>query len=699
MAALKAPFGVFPQLEELEHLCHPQDAAVAKEIGRRLNAGGIHVIASPVLTGASIAAIARGLGVASVGGRPILIHTPDVSFPRTYKQLTMRVYGRLHKLYAMERPNDHAPSARIVHTATTEELRRSHGMGCAVLDGRRFRSAEQFREFLEIAKKLSVACVILLDDPWGRQLDVAQESGMVPDFVQPVGQSTEGPAEFSAHYQRLNNFARGVEITTESVPLDSPADARLEKAYRSLLAAQRAARDADSSALVAFATRVNSILQDALVPLACYEAGSRLIGATPLERYLAAIRSAVVQGRGGTLQSALHAFSYEVEQVLNELKNKLPPKAEWFLGQRRASPGQPLTILCRDRLEEAGLKNWLETDRAGGAGVRLANFHGILARPTTDEVLVAGPVRRGQIKNLLGGGVPRVRVLLTAWQAPNWNRLRRQTERQARPSGAIETVADPATDIEPDDVHFDFATSLGGVEDETDDTLRKAAGAAISGKRWILQTENGSFAVGEFDEIPVLEVDRFVDRPAAHLHVGDTVITQTDGNVINARRKVDQLALSNPVFAEARDRAMVWRSLLAGRVRAASGKTLREVHRELFPDAAVEYGTFKDWALDRLTAGPKQDNLALLLSRLGLTDRTAQDIRQDLRVYRGYRMRLYQHFYRLWRRHANQIRDVEADLEADAEVDPDFGTTLLELESLITFARLTAAPRLVEGPQ
>ena len=204
----------------------------------------------------------------------------------------------------------------------------------------------------------------------------------------------------------------------------------------------------------------------------------------------------------------------------------------------------------------------------------------------------------------------------------------------------------------------------------------------------------GAAVSADVDSTPAIA--GFVDRPVGMLGPKDTIMVRTDGDIVDARRTVDGLAQTSPLFEEAARMAGAWRSLLLAKIKSES-QSYRQIHKELFPNDEVKYGTVRQWIANPERLAPNNQNLILLLTRLGLPHETAREVREDVRRYRSYRRRAYNAIYSKWRRHALTLHrsdaDLETQLEDDETVDPELGISLLMLENLVTFAKVTAKPK------
>ncbi len=97
--------------------------------------------------------------------------------------------------------------------------------------------------------------------------------------------------------------------------------------------------------------------------------------------------------------------------------------------------------------------------------------------------------------------------------------------------------------------------------------------------------------------------------------------------------------------------------------------------------------------------GPNNENIRILLSRIGLPDDAIAELSKHVRQYRAWRQAAYHHLYRLRSAKTASIwesvgLEAEGQAPGDEIVDAELHITLSTLEDLTAFAKVLAAPRL-----
>ncbi len=694
---LEKPIGVLPEMKRPEIPIHSQDLALIREVARRIDDGGVSAIWAPYLTAESLALLARAIVVATVNRPKVALYSSDLAVPRMYRRL-YGVYTPLKYAFPMR---EQLPYARTLHEVEWSVKRTESEGGRKVmsilLDGRRWRTRAQVKQAVTEARRFQGA-VCLLRDGWGVARRVLESEGIPILHLKPSGDRIDdGWAMLGGYIRRLNNYSRRISVRPITVLAEASPFGKMERTTRSLLRASAGA--GEGGALPRFVEVANQMLQNACFPLSFYELAARNSGAAWLESYENLIRSSLVYGCPDSLRGLVYRFLEDLKEVREYLSLNHPPKVG-ALKQLLLESGEGgrFGLLCASELESATLELWKNSGAAKGCAELVPLTREVIEREGSDlRVIVPGPPSTPDMWMLLTGVSRDISVMTYPWQAGRWNLLKK------RARGCITEGAPTMGEEEPSEEEFEFDTSAGPVFVDPEPLgegvpIKWSDDPASPIEAYAIETESGTFRYRKDALVPTVEVDKVVDREVHLLRMGDTILVRTDGNAIDTRRKVDEIAETNPSLAAAAERAAVWKDLLVAKWKA-EGCTLPELRRLLFPDRAVSYPTFRHWLLDPAVLGPNNLNIVLLLTRLGLDQEQAEEVREDLRRYRGYRRRIYNHLYKMSRKAASLMagHDFEEEHpEDDPTLESEFGLTLLALEELTSFTKITKQPELVE---
>jgi hypothetical protein len=311
----------------------------------------------------------------------------------------------------------------------------------------------------------------------------------------------------------------------------------------------------------------------------------------------------------------------------------------------------------------------------------------------------------------MGGFAPNLWVLVYPWQAARYNSFLRRASyylpREQVP--AFSTEEEDA--YEEDDVESLYLAPLVALP--VGGPARPAA-AVRSGQaraHWIVPTDRGDIHFSIDALVPCLAGERFIDVPVTGLKPGDTIVVRSDGAPIDARKQVDALDEIHPAFAEAAQAASLWWGLLKAFAKASGPEEggADAFYESIFPQHEVHPDTLDRW-LSRTGGrdqegnamkliGPNNENIRLLLSRIGLPDDVISELSRHVRQYRSWRMRAYQHLYKLRAVKTGSIwasvgLTPEAKSSEDEVVDSELNITLSTLEDLTAFVKVLQAPRM-----
>ncbi len=692
---LSMPFGITPEMQRPSLPLHPQDTRLILEVARRIEEGGESALWSPYLTTESLALLARAIAVGTVGRAKVAFYSSDLGVPRLYS----RLYGAATPLDRAFPLRDSLPYARAISQIAAF----ARDAESIILDGRRWRTAAQAERASEEATGFSGAKVFLLRDDWTAPARAIARKGIAPEALGPSGNETsdEWPV-LAAYLRRLDNFSSGVAMRPATVVEEAPPLRNLERSAARVLRASLSVAGGAGTALLVDAA--NTLMQNACLPLALYKKASAASGTAWADRYAAAVKASLAYACPDALRGLVYGFLNDFQATSVYLQERHPPKVEWlkeFL--LRAGPSEGFALLCATEVEARAVELWKRSEASRGCadvmGVSRAQAeNGSVGR----ALLVPGPLRSSDSWMLVSGVSRDVRVIAYPWQASRWRVL---SERVARVMEVgLAAVEDPnadQADLEfSDEPIFAYATPAPlSTEDEEDALASEVEGRTLPLRHVVVRTDKGVFKYRENALVPTVELDKLVDRNVLLLVPGDRIMVRADGSEIDARKRVDGLAKSDPTLAEAAERASAWRDLLTVRWKTESCSP-RELHRRLFAESEVSYLAFKDWILNPHRIGPNNRNIVRLLLKLGLDLETAGEVREDLRRYRGYRARVYDYLYKVCRRQASMSAGEATPgepVEDDSTVDPELGFTLFDLEDLVTFATVLEAPFVEEG--
>jgi hypothetical protein len=437
-------------------------------------------------------------------------------------------------------------------------------------------------------------------------------------------------------------------------------------------------------------------VQNAFLPVSMYETAAKDCGKAWADRYHDAVKASLAYGCPSRLRGFVFKFLNEFKEVQEFLKSSHPPKVTWLKDHLlRLGEEGGTAILCPTDIEARAVELWGMSEAARGcARLTPVTRTEVESIGFQSQIMVPGPVGPWASWMLASGIASEVRVLAYPWQAAGWNKLKTWLSRIARRGVPnMEHAYDPEGDFDqPEALGIDFSPPIP-LDDQEDPLLRELTGPKRKTRRVFLKTTAGEYTYREDALVPTVELDRLADREVLLLRQGDTVLVRTDGNIIDARKRVDEISQMNPSLSARAERAAVWRDLLTARVKKERS-SLPELHRILFPLEEISLAAFRDWVFNPERIGPNNPNIILLLTRLGLDTQSAVAIREDLRDYRKQRRKVYRHIWERSRR-AQSLRKgsrQKETVEENLAADPELEITLEALEELTTFAKVLEDP-------
>lgn len=685
---LKMPFGIHPEMKGPSIPLHPQDKNLAIDIAGRIDSGESCAFWGPYITPETIALLARALVVGTVKRPKIVIYSPDMDIRRLYKRL-YGVSGLIDRGYPMK--------SQIPHASTFSEIDQCRDWNTAsiILDGRRWRRRVYVKRGLKNAQEFPGASIFLLRDNWTVSRRLLQENGIPLIHIPPSGEVLpNGWPAMNGYLQRLNNYSSRVILSPTTVNEDIPAFIGVEHSTMRLVNAS--ADIGNCGAIPLFAEAANRFLQNACLPVSLYRTAAAETNTAWADRYCDAVKVSLAHGCPSRLRGLVFGFINDFQAALNYLKANHPPKVallkEMLL---RMGEGNRIPILCATDVEARAVELWKNTRAAQGCA-DLVPITRIQAGSMGINGLLVVPGMLGPSDSWIyvSGIASEVRVLTYPWQAARWNNIRRWISRFTQ--GGIPFIE--YTHAHESDFHFADSISIGFSDpaplDEDEERLMREVQTSSRARRTaLLKTTAGAFRYGEGALIPTVELDKLVDRDVGLIQRGDTILVRTDGNAIDARKRVDEISQVNPLLSALAERSSIWRDLLLARWKMEQC-SLPELHRILFPSEGVSYAAFRDWIQNPARIGPNNPNIILLLTRLGLDETGAEEIREDLRTYRSHRREVYRHLW-IRSRQAGSLRSgsegqevIEEDTASGSELD----ITLAALEELTTFAEVVEEP-------
>lgn len=648
---------------------------------------------APFINSLTIAFVIRALSVASVNRSRLCLYSPDDSVKGHYRNLSY-IANRVKEPMSKVHPLTHVSrSGRIIHCATLKEFSQvEKGVPMIlIIDARYTRGWTK----LDPApwKDMTGPKVFLAAWDDERLKSLVPEGGIV--YCNSCGKGAdEWPDSLRSTRVKLDNFSRGISLIAEPMPGSSERLSALERAYRAL---SDKTRNLDQmQAHLAQARRLNHFVQDSILPLSLYGEAAGGMGQYWIQGMLSSVKSGLTYEIPAVTRAAFYNFAQAASSALKELELHHPPKVAWFkklLLERK----RRVYVYCGTHIEQLAFENWSKSGFSEGcAETVVITPRQVRSDGFDSDIIVPGPPSQDDLAYFLGGASTNVCVLVYAWQAKHWNLVTNRVSNIISGIRPLPEPIQPEAEAESEDrVAWTVPERSDGDGEQV--LVREFAGQA-SARTVLIKTDAGMLEYEEGALVPTLEVDKFVDRQATLLRKGDTVILRTDGNLIDSRRTVDELATTNPLLAEAAEEASTWRKVLGTYVRAQQ-MSYKQIHVKLFPNNEVTYITVGNWVMGRIKVGPQNDNLALLMRRIGISEQKVREMLRSIHVYRSYRARVYKYLFRLWNNYAGRIYELDEE-KANAEdekIDAEFGLSLSALEHLLTFAKITEPPILQEA--
>lgn len=680
-------FAIASDQFEFEYQTHPQDISLIHAVAGAFARRRTDVLIAPYCNSLSLAFLARAIAVGTVGKPPLAIYSPDGEFRRTYRRLSYianRIKTPMSSIYPLTRPGK--ASLRILCCDSLKDLEHLDGEMSLLVDARTTRGWRN-----------------LADPPWKRILGpkvflMALEDEEVAKLIAPdrveycrgVGKTAIGwPAPLRDFEIRDNNYSKGVSFQAEVVPGQDAALATLETSLRNLLSETRGVENLYLH--VNQAERLNYFVQNSVLPLTMYQNAANGLGRYSIPQMLSFVKTAGRLEMSQVARIAFYRYTRAAEIAMKELSLRHPQKVAWLRHFLLDSRQKRVYIYCRSGIEEDAVRSWNESEFSTGCAELVVVSRRDIRKAGFDfEFLVPGPPSGEESANMIGGVSRNVRVLVYLWQARNWNSL----------IGRISPLLSRTQPIP--EVEFEQQDQVAGIDwsiesikpgENVEGSLEEEA-VGDAAPQLLVPTDSGTLELDEGALVPTLDVDKFVDTPARLLQVGNVIILRTGGNAIDTRKMIDALAAAHPVLSEAAFEASLWRDVLKLFVKSRGFSAYRQIHDTLFPHGEVTYGTVRSWILNQAKIAPNNRNLALLLERMGISEKEAETMANAVHVYRGLRMKAYHRLFLLWNKYAGRLYEFEEDEdEADEKVDPELGLSLASLEQLVTFAKVTDKPR------
>gem|GEM_PF-4797544 len=678
---LEKGFGVASEDFAEEYSLHPQDVSLIKSIAFELEVGRDSLMIAPFLNGLSIAFLMRALSVARVNKSPLILYSADPAVPRYYRSLSY-IANRLRTSMAVVHP------LVLCHSLT--ELSRVDHRTILVVDARYTRGWLNLNPVPWVNAAGPKIFLSLMDDyrleSLLKNIDVC--------YVRGAGKTgTAWPEPLRAGSTKLDNYSTGVSFVAETVPANDSVLANLERAFQTLMLRARDIPQAQMQ--LAQARRFNRLVQDSVIPISFFNEAAHGTGAYSIAQMLKSIRGGVALEAPPPVRGAFNRFISAADAAMQSLSTRHQPKVAWFK-KFVLERTEPIAVPVSLRLEAEAFSAWKSSPTSSNCAevVTLTRAH-LRSEGYSLDVLAPGPPSDEDLAYLLGGVSSNVKVLVYPWQARHWNVLTKKA------SKLIEGVK-PIPELEEEDQQeveeaVDWAVPNRDPS-SGEELLRREFSGVEKRTNVVLKTDAGVLEYDEDSLVPTLEVNKFVDIPAKLLHSGNTIILRTGGNLIDASRTVDELAQTNPVLAEAANEANLWREVLYTYIHSQN-ISYKEIHDRLFPANEVTYGAVKRWVLNQVKVGPQYDNLALLLSRIGVSKQKADEMARAVHRYRSFRFRVYGYIFYLWTRNAAKLFELDEKVMAeDEKIDAEFGLSLASLEQLITFAKIIEEPSIKETP-
>lgn len=692
---LAMPIGIATEMPRPSLPLHPQDASFILEVAGHIDRGESAALWAPYLTAESLALLARALVVATVNRPKVALYSSDLAVPRLYSSL----YGVVTRLRSAFPMRTELPYARSL-----SQLEFCAGRAeSLVLDARRWRNKLQVQKALAESNRFLGARIFVLRDGWTNAATELGSSGIPVTPVRPVGEVLpNGWPALAAYLRRANNFAAGTLLSPATVLTEAPPLRALERSATRLI---RAARGVPGSGAAVFlADTANTLMQNACLPVTLYRKAAAETGSHWADRFAAVLQASLAYGCPDELRGLVYGFLNDFRAAEDYVGHEHPPKVTWVKELLiRSGPKSRFAFLCASDVEAEAVRLWGKSSTSEGcASLTPVGRAEVESGSVRETLLVPGPLRSVDSWMVVSGVASEIRVVAYPWQANRWRYLSRHVSRLVRTElPAIEDI-----DADEADVEYSYWPTVTFAsprplleEDDMDAMARDAEGRTHALRVVIVKTDQGDLTYRENSLVPTVELNRLVDWLVTLLRPNNKILIRSDGGGIDARRRVDELAESDPFLSATAERAAVWRDLLTVRWKA-EGCSARELHRRLFPAHEITYAGFRDWIVNPSRIGPNNVNIIRLLTRLGLEPEAANEVREDLRRYRSYRARVYAHLWKLAKRQASLYagqQDVADPLEDDARIDPELGLTLLGLEELVTFATVLEAPTFRKG--
>ena len=687
---LDMPFGILPDMPRPSLPLHPQDLRLILEVAGGIDRGETHAFWSPYLTAESLALLARAIVVGTVGRSKTAFYSSDLAIPRIYSSL-YGVATPLNRAFPMRQKLPYARSlSQIEYCAQDADS--------IILDGRRWRFAAQASRAVKEAERFSGARIFLLRDNWTAPGRAITSQGILVEPLTPTGKElNDGWPVLADYFRRLNNFSSGVSMDPATVLEEASPLRNLERSTAVVLRTSADLTEGGVTALLVDAT--NTFLQNACLPISLYKRAAAESGAAWADRYAAALKASLAYSCPDQLRGLVYGFLNDFKTAIAYLQDQHPPKVAWlkeFL--LRAGENAVFGMLCTTEVEARALDLWRNSEASDGcAAVTTVTRADVDSGSAEGVLLVPGPLRSADSWMLVSGVAKYVQVLAYPWQASRWRLVsERITPLSKREMSQVNDPNAGQAEVEfTDSTTLAFAPPSSLTEDDEEDELAREVEGREHPLRYVrVRTDKGTFSYRENALVPAVELDKLVDRNVILLRPGNRIMVRADGSEIDARKRVDGFAKSDPTLAEAAERASSWRDLLTARWKAENCSP-RQLHQMLFDSSEVTYQAFRDWILNPHRIGPNNRNIVLLLTRLGLEHSAAIQVREDLRKYRGYRAQAYDYLYKVCKRQASRAAGRPSQGEAiedDHEIDPELGFTLLGLEDLVTFAAVLEPP-------
>ncbi|MHA1961956.1 MAG: hypothetical protein ACW99U_17250 [Candidatus Thorarchaeota archaeon] len=685
---LKMPFGIHPEMKGPSIPLHPQDKKLAVDIAAKIDSGESCAFLGPYVTPETIALLARALVVGTVKRPKVVVYSPDMDIRRLYKRL-YGVSGLINRGYPMK--------SQIPHASTFSEIDKCRDRNTAsiILDGRRWRRQAYVKRGLMNALEFSGARIFLLRDNWTVSRRLLQENGIPVKHIPPSGEvMPNGWPALKDYLQRLNNYSSRVILNPTTVSEEVPAFVELEHSTRKLINASAVIGNCGPTPF--FAEAANRFLQNACLPVSLYRTAAAETNTAWADRYCDAVKVGLAHGCPSRLRGLVFAFVNSFQAALNYLKANHPPKVELLKEMLlRLGEGRSIPCLCTTNVEARAVELWKNTRAAQGCADLVPITRAQAGSMGINGLLVVpGMLGPSDSWIYVSGIASEVRVLVYPWQAARWNNIRGWGSRFTRSSiPHIEYTQDHESEFRyHDSISIGF-TDPKPLDEDEERLMREVQLTSRTRRTATLKTTAGEFRYGEGALIPTVELDKLVDRDVGLIRRGDTILVRTDGNAIDARKRVDEISQVNPLLSALAERASTWRDLLLARWKMEQC-SLPELHQILFPSEEVSYAAFRDWVLNPARIGPNNPNIILLLTRLGLDETGAEEIREDLRTYRSHRREVYRHLWTRSRQAGSRLRgeDGVGMIEEDMETGSELDMTLAALEELTTFAEVVEEP-------